>query len=127
VRFRFFEITDRVGLTRFGNPSSHGGYDRTPTVDPNPASGERRLPGHETVDEVERASSLGTKLRATTLGAGNEAFRGWDFGSIKRRQMKRGSDHCGQFASRMNTTGSPNNEKMLTDIRAGSRNASRKT
>jgi hypothetical protein len=67
------------------------------------------------------------KLDAIILGVENEAYPGWHFGSIKRSQMTRGSDHCGQFASRMNTTGSPNNEKMLTDIRAGSRNASRKT
>jgi hypothetical protein len=67
----------------------------------NPASGERRLPGHETVDDAyERLAS---------------------------KKRTRGSDHCGQFASRKNTTGSPNNEKMLTDIRAGSRNASLKT
>ena len=77
-------------------------------------------------DAFERVASE-QKLNAITLGAENEAYPGWYFGSIKRSQMMRGSDHCGQFASRMNTTGSPNNEKMLTDIRAGSRNASRKT
>jgi hypothetical protein len=35
-----------------------------------------------------------------------------------------GADHSGQFASRMNMTGSPNNEKMLTEIRAGSASTS---
>ncbi len=51
----------------------------------------------------------------------------WTFGSIKRHPTKPRSDHGGQFASRINTTGSPNSERMLTDICVGSTNTSRKT
>ena len=77
---------------------------------PSPASGESRVSGHKTVDH-----------------AHERLAPGWHFGSYKRGPMTRGSDHCEQFASRMKTMGSPNNEKMLTDMRAGSRNTSRKT
>jgi hypothetical protein len=76
-------------------------------------------------DAYERLASE-QKLDAIILGAENDAYPDWHFGSIKRSQLTQGADHGRQFASRMNTTGSPNNEKMLTDIRAGSRNASRK-
>ena len=51
----------------------------------------------------------------------------WYFGSINRSQMTQSADRSVQIVVPMNTMGSPNNEKMLTEICAGSRSASRKT
>jgi hypothetical protein len=67
------------------------------------------------------------KLDAIIFYAENDAYPDWYFGSNKRRQMTQGADRSGQFAVPMNTMGSPNNEKMLTETLAGSRSASRTT
>jgi hypothetical protein len=60
----FIEITERVGLTRFNNPSSHGGSDRTRTFAPV-AGGERQLCGGDvstSVRLVVRLSTIGSSL-----------------------------------------------------------------